>query len=82
MSSVTPGSSNIPSSSAFATLYRPYIYCPPGSCRVAQKFQKFALQRIKETSCATALHCYKISQALKVGEEFPIGMYVVALSLI
>ena len=57
-----------------SSLYIPYIPCPPDGSQVAQKFKKIAHRRIKEASCTTALHCFKISQASKVREEFPIGM--------
>jgi hypothetical protein len=52
----------------------PYIHCPPGSVQVVQRFQKAAIQRINKASSAVALHCRKLSQATKVGEEFIVGM--------
>jgi hypothetical protein len=66
-------------SSVRATLYVPYIHCPPGSGQVVQRFQKVALHRIKTASYEIASHCFKISEVSKVGEEFMVGMYVTNL---
>lgn len=57
-----------------ATLYLPYIHCPPGSIPIVQRFQKVALQKIKAASYAVALHIRELHESAKSEEEIMVGM--------
>ncbi len=61
-------------SSVLATLYLPYIHCPSGSIPIAQRFQKFALGRLKAVSAMVALHVRNLNSSTKIEEEVIVGM--------
>jgi hypothetical protein len=61
-------------SSVLATLYVPYIHCPSGSIPIVQRFQKFALGKLKAASSMVALHVRNMNSSTKIEEEVIVGM--------
>lgn len=61
-------------SSVLATLYLPYIHCPSGSIPIVQRFQKFALGRLKAASSMVAFHVRNLNSSNKIEEEVMVGM--------